>query len=52
MGSYRISMLKTNFDVLYFTQFSIFLKKIKNIGCNLFITTLQPLELALFQFHK
>jgi len=39
---------KTNFEVLYLTQFSIFFEKNKTFGCRLIITTLQPLGLAFF----
>jgi len=39
---------KINFEVIYLTQFSIFLKKSKIEGCRLFITTLRPLGLSFF----
>ena len=42
------SLLKKNFEVLDLTQFLIFLKKNKNIGCRFLIATLQPLGLAFF----
>jgi len=39
---------KINFEVLYFSQISIFFEKNVVIGCMLSITTLQPLKLTFF----
>jgi len=45
-GQLWILYTKTNFEVLYLIQFSIFWEKNKIIGCRLFIITLQPLDFA------
>jgi len=47
-GLLSILCCKLNFEVLYFTQFSIFFEKNKIIGYRLFIATLQPLGLSFF----
>jgi len=47
-GQLWIVYSNINFEVLYFTQFSISFEKNKNIGCRLFTTTLQPLGLSFF----
>jgi len=49
-GQLWILHSKTNFDVVYSTQFAIFFGKNKILGCRLFITTLQPLGLTFFNF--
>ena len=47
-GQLWILYSQINFEVLYWTQFSIFLKKNKNIRSRLFTTILQPLGLVIF----
>jgi len=47
-GQLWILYYKINFEILYFTQFSIFFEKNKIIGCRLFIATSQTFVLAFF----
>jgi len=47
-GQLWILYPKINFEVIYFIQFSIFLKKNKTIGCRLFIATSWPSEFSFF----
>jgi len=45
---------KINFEVLYLTQFSVFMKKNKKIRCILFITeyNIATIAISIFQFQK